>query len=99
MPPVHLESHQTGVFAVHGKLDFSGVEAFWREASERFREQPFLRIDLAGVSRADSAGVALLIEWLREARGRGQDLRFINAPPQMMAIIRVAGLDKLLPFA
>ena len=97
--PAQFEACGAGAFAVRGELDFGAVEALWRETEERFREQPPLRIDLGGVSRADSAGVALLVEWLREARARGQDLRFVNVPAQMLAIIRVADLEDLLPLA
>jgi phospholipid transport system transporter-binding protein len=94
--PARLEACGTGRFAVRGEMDFDTVAPLWREASERFREQPFLHIDLGGVKRADSAGVALLVEWLREARSRGQDLQFVSIPPQMLTIIRIADLDGLL---
>lgn len=92
-----LESLAPGRFGVQGELLVGTVGALWREAGERFAGQPFLRIDLAGVKRADSAGVALLVEWVREARLRGQDLKFTNAPAQVLTIIRTAGLDRVLP--
>lgn len=60
---------------------------------------PRLTIDLAGVGRSDSAGVALLVEWLRRLdgpRGQGRVLRFINIPPQMRAIVQISDLDELL---
>jgi len=56
-----------------------------------------LRIDLAEVTRSDSAGLALMLEWLREARERKVELRFINLPPQLRAIAEVSDLLPLLP--
>ena len=53
--------------------------------------------DLAGVERADSAGLALLIEWMRRARRAGRPVRFLNLPPQMLEIARAASLDRVLP--
>lgn len=54
-------------------------------------------VDLSGVERSDSAGVALLLEWWRRARRRGAELRYLNPPAQMRAIIEVSGLSEILP--
>ncbi len=92
-----LQDRGGGEFAIEGDLDFQSVAALWQQARRSFRQQPALRIDLAGVNHSDSSGVALLVDWLRQARERGQDLQFVNIPAQMQAIVRVAGLDGLLP--
>jgi len=49
------------------------------------------------VVRADSAGLALLVEWMRAARRAGRPLRYRAIPPQMLAIARVSSLDQVLP--
>ncbi len=54
-------------------------------------------VDLSGVGRVDSAGVALLLEWVREARHRGRALVFRGVPAQLLAIARVSGVDNILP--
>ena len=92
-----LQDRGGGEFAIEGDLDFQSVAALWQQARRSFRQQPALRIDLAGVNRSDSSGVALLVDWLRQARERGQDLQFVNIPAQMQAIVQAAGLDGLLP--
>ena len=56
-------------------------------------------IDLEGVTRSDSAGLALLVEWLRLAEGQGITLRFHNLPDQLREIARVSDLLPLLPLA
>lgn len=91
-----LEPLGENAFALKGNLDFQSVAALWEQTQELFREQPPLRIDLAGVKRSDSSGVALLVEWLGQARARNQHLRFANMPPQMQAIVLVADLDEVL---
>ncbi len=53
-------------------------------------------IDLQAVERADSAGVALLVEWQRTAYQQQRQIRFQNIPSQMLAIARLSGVDELL---
>ena len=53
-------------------------------------------IDLAQVERADSAGLALMIEWLKRARDAGCRLEFANIPDQVQTLIRVNGLQAAL---
>jgi len=91
-----LEDQGEGSFAVLGELNFATVQKLWEESTALFRQRPPLSIDLGGVSRSDSTGVALLVEWLRLVRSRGTDLRFRNIPSQMEAIIQIADLEELL---
>ena len=53
-------------------------------------------LDLAAVERSDSAGLALVVDWLRTARRRGLDLAIEGTPAQLADIARVSGLDELL---
>lgn len=56
-----------------------------------------VNIDLAAVSRSDSAGLALLIAWLRLAQAQKFEIHFDNLPEQMRQIARVSELEPLLP--
>ncbi len=58
-----------------------------------------LRIDLREVSRTDSAGLALLIAWLRYAKKENKNLRFLNIPAQMLALAQISSLDQILPLS
>ena len=82
---------------VQGDLDFDSVVALWGMTESLFAADPPTRIDLRGVSRANSAGVALLVAWLGRVQRRQQTVAFINVPAQMRAIIEVADLDTVLP--
>lgn len=84
---------------VRGKLDFDSVAALWDATESLFAASPPSRIDLGGVSHTDSAGVALLVEWLGWFQRRRRELVFINVPAQMRAIIGIADLDDVLPLA
>ena len=82
---------------IQGDLDFDSVAALWNSTESLFAAGPPARIDLQGVSRANSAGVALLVAWLDRVQRRQQAVQFVNVPAQMRAIIEVADLDAVLP--
>jgi phospholipid transport system transporter-binding protein len=94
-----IENLGNGNFAVHGELTLGSVVQLLRKSKQLFAETSPRNIDFTGVTRTDSAGVALLVEWFRQAKTQQREVQFINAPPQMMAIIDVADLHDLLPLA
>ena len=44
----------------------------------------------------DSAGLALLLEWLRWGRSERRAVAFQNLPEKLVAIARLSGVDELL---
>lgn len=82
--------------AVSGMLTFDTVPGLYRTSDSWFAGGAEIVIDLAQVARADSAGLALMIEWLRRARVAGGKLRFANIPAQVQTLIRVNGLQDAL---
>jgi phospholipid transport system transporter-binding protein len=65
-------------------------------AEARDTQSDVINIDLNNVSRSDSAGVALLIEWIRQAQKNNKTIQFHNIPKQMRDIATVTGVDKML---
>lgn len=55
-----------------------------------------LEVDLAGVSPSDSAGLAVLIDWLAEARRAQRSLRYRQLPAGLSALARISEIDELL---
>ena len=53
-------------------------------------------VDLAEVSEMDSALLALLLAWTREALARSSKLGFANVPESLRTIARLYGVDGLL---
>ncbi len=91
---------QHGQFALTGVLSFQTVPVVWRQGLSMFNgEDAAVHLDLKGVSRSDSAGLVLLIEWMRHLREQGREINFTNVPQQMLAIARVSSLDKQLPLS
>jgi phospholipid transport system transporter-binding protein len=53
-------------------------------------------IDLSRVTEADSAGLAVLVEWLATAKSRGTVIRYECIPAQILAVARISDLESLL---
>lgn len=94
-----LKRREDGCFILSGTLSFKTVPVVWRQGLDVFNEAPSLLLDLSSIKRSDSAGVALLIEWMRFARRHNKPISYINMPQQMLAIVRASSLDTILPLS
>jgi phospholipid transport system transporter-binding protein len=92
-----IEAQEGGVLAVSGVLEFATVTALAGQAEGLLPASGPLYIDLGGVEHTDSAGLALLVHWLRRAHHEGRLLEFRNVPVQLLEMARVSRLDNLLP--
>ena len=55
-----------------------------------------LLIDCQGVTASDSAGLAVLLDWLAAARAQGRTLRFAHLPQGLAALGRISEVSELL---
>jgi phospholipid transport system transporter-binding protein len=94
MSTAKLISLSAGRYSVSGELNFATVTDLLLQSREMFAGESSIELDLSGVTHADSAGLSLLIEWLRQARLQGRQLHYVALPAQLNALagIRVDGL-------
>lgn len=87
-----------GQVTLEGLLTFESVPRVWQETQSFLSQssQALLQLDLGGVSRSDSAGIAFLIECLRFSRQLDKKINYKNVPEQMLAIVRVCDLEQIL---
>lgn len=91
---------ESGCYRVLGCLTSDTVPQYVEIASRVFEKNvPAQSIDLAGISKSDSSGVALLVEWMRQAHQINTKIHFINMPENMRAIVKVTGLLGILPLS
>jgi phospholipid transport system transporter-binding protein len=91
-----LEAAGEGRWKLSGDLGFGTVSRLLKVSRGNFSGAEAIEVDLAGVTRADSAGLALLVEWLRVAEQTGRPMSFVNMPAQMQSIARICGLEEIL---
>ena len=96
MTAVQFNRADEDVYRVSGELSFQSVPLLLKASDKVFHKDTSVTIDLQEVTRADSAGVAMLIEWARNAHEADAKIEFHNMPQQMLEIARVSGVDKLL---
>jgi len=96
MAEAQLVKSEEGNWLLQGDLDFASVPAVLRHAGVNMLGQGAITVDLKGVVRSDSAGLALLVEWLRESEMAGNTINFVNVPAQLLSIARVCGLQDIL---
>lgn len=89
---------EPGRVVVSGPLTFASVGALAKSAARLLSSQngQRLQVDLEGVSGVDSAGLALLIGWLADARAAGVLLSYQSVPDRLLAIARISDADALL---
>jgi phospholipid transport system transporter-binding protein len=83
-------------YGVQGAMTFESVTGLWRQSVEIFPDEAVFQVDLAQVTHTDSAGLALLVEWLREGSRRGARIELLNLPAQMLALAGAANLEQML---
>lgn len=96
MADAQLVENEDGNWLLQGELGFNSVPSVLKHAGVSMLGKQQVTVDLKGITRADSAGLALLVEWLRESQLAGSSIVFLNVPAQMLSIARVCGLDEIL---
>lgn len=98
-PRARIVAPGEGRLQVTGVLDFDSVVALLAQGERLMPRSGQLQIDLSGVESANSAGLALLLEWLDLARARRIDLRYLNVPESLTRIAALSNLTALFPEA
>jgi phospholipid transport system transporter-binding protein len=81
---------------LQGRLNFQSVPDIQKRIRKCFLSQSAWVVDLSGVSFSDSAGLALLTECIRLSKQYSIGLEFTAMPPQMLAMAKVIGLEKII---
>lgn len=91
-----INEQGNGKFQVSGDLNAATVPGLLHTSEKMIQAAGGdLHFDLSTVARCDSAGVALLIDWMRQAKSRQLAIKFENLPDQMKAIAQVSDLEEL----
>jgi phospholipid transport system transporter-binding protein len=54
------------------------------------------RVDFSAVRRCDTAAVACVLAWLREARAAGRPLELVSLPADLLSLAKLYGVDQLI---
>ncbi len=92
-----LRADGDGRFRLSGAATMNSVAALRSEGLQAFAASSGdITLDLAALTRVDSAGLALLIDWLAWARSTSRALRIVSLPESMRALARLSDVEAFL---
>mgnify|MGYP001544831524 FL=1 len=92
-----LEFDEAGVARIGGPLTFDTCAQLYGAMEKKKPEGAALAtIDLGGVTRIDSAGLALLLEWQARHASAGARLSMKNAPQGLVKLAKLNNAVDLL---
>jgi phospholipid transport system transporter-binding protein len=96
MSEFDLQDQGEGRFSLSGDMSFETANQILRSSESVFRRHATLEIDLSGVGKADSAGLALMLEWKAQAGQRGASIQFIEIPKSLLAVAKTSEVSDLI---
>ncbi len=91
---LNIVSKGNGRWLIHGELTFASIHGKLVESPPFLRGGKNIILDFAQVNNTDSAGLALMIEWIKITRHYRIQLHFKNVPTQLLNLAKLSGLDK-----
>lgn len=89
-----FEAEGPGSFRLSGDVTFDTVPSIAAQCGQ-WEVLPDVRIDFSGVRTADSAALALILDWAACARRSGQKLKLTHVPPRLAELARINGLTPI----
>ncbi len=99
MSQLNIIKENTGHFVIDGDLTFATIDKQTLKSFSFLKAAKEVTIDLSRVSNTDSAGLALMIEWIKYSRQNRTQIAFKNIPEQLLNLAKLSGFDQSSHFA
>ncbi|EIC28099.1 MULTISPECIES: STAS domain-containing protein [Methylomicrobium] len=99
MSGLNIIDKGAGHYLVEGDLTFATIDKQTVKSLSFLTAYKEITLDLGQVRNTDSAGLALMIEWIKYCRAKRTLLRFSNVPKQLLSMARLSGFDQDAHFA
>lgn len=99
MSVLNIIDQGAGHFVINGDLTFASIDQHTVKSFTFLKSAKEVSLDLSKVSNTDSAGLALMIEWIKYCRHNRVQLSFKNIPEQLLTLAKLSGFDKTSHFA
>jgi phospholipid transport system transporter-binding protein len=96
---LNIIKENNGHFVIDGDLTFATIDKQTLKSFSFLKAAKEITIDLSRVSNTDSAGLALMIEWIKYSRHNRTQLSFKNIPEQLLNLAKLSGFDQTSHFA
>ncbi|MEC6815665.1 STAS domain-containing protein [Photobacterium toruni] len=85
-----------GQYRLSGSLDRDTVPAFWHQRKQWMPHNQQLTLDLADLSRVDSAGMVMLLHLCQHLKQTGSCVILHNVPKQLKTLFRLSHIEPML---
>ncbi|WP_413505950.1 lipid asymmetry maintenance protein MlaB [Photobacterium phosphoreum] len=85
-----------GQYRLSGSLDRDTVPDFWRKKKQWMPHNKQLTLDLADLSRVDSAGMVMLLHLCQYLKQTGSSVILHNVPKQLKTLFRLSHIEPML---
>jgi phospholipid transport system transporter-binding protein len=96
---LNIIRESAGQFVIDGDLTFATIDKQTLKSFSFLKGAKEITIDLGRVSSTDSAGLALMIEWIKYSRHNRTQIAFKNIPEQLLNLAKLSGFDQSGHFA
>jgi phospholipid transport system transporter-binding protein len=96
---LNIIKESVGHIVIDGDLTFATIDKKSLKSFSFLNTSKEITIDLSRVSSTDSAGLALMIEWIKYSRQHRTQLSFKNIPEQLLNLAKLSGFDQTSHFA
>jgi anti-sigma B factor antagonist len=83
------------VVRLGGEVDLSWSQQPRRAVLDALAKSQKVAVHMAAVSYIDSSGIAALVEGFQNARGKGQTFVLVEVSAAVLAVLKLARLDKV----
>jgi len=90
---INILPQGSGLYTIQGDLTFSTIDKKIVNSFAFLKPDSTVTIDLSQVVTTDSAGLALIIEWIKYARNNRVKIKFNNIPQQLLKLATLCGLE------
>ncbi len=91
-----LEDVGGGRFAIKGRLTYDTAAELLQQSKDKFANHSVIKVDMSEVTQSDSAGLALLLEWVNWAKHYVREIRYFNIPAPIQSIAEISEVDDML---
>jgi phospholipid transport system transporter-binding protein len=96
MTEAKIERQGGSAFQVRGDMTFETTGKLLTASKALLQDVEDMHLDLAEVESVDSAGLALLLEWIARVKEKGGEVSLKGVPDTLLAIARLCQVDSFI---
>ncbi|MBA3660687.1 MAG: STAS domain-containing protein [Gammaproteobacteria bacterium] len=87
---------KNNIVKLAGRIDFDNVLQLFDRICKSLARKEVWQIDLAGVEASNSAGIALLIELMKETQAQKKKIQINHIPDHLLVLAETADMKAML---